>query len=77
MILVSAQVSSVASGVTVTVGAVMSCVITTVSKSVHPFGPVTVKVYVPGASTFGVAVVAPLTMFPVPLVVHAKVALGS
>ena len=55
---VTSQVSSVAVGVTTTVGAVMSSVITTVSVDTHPVAEfVTVKVYVPGASTVGLKVV--------------------
>src|SRR5210317_2406110 len=71
--LVTRQVSSAVAPAS-TLGRVTSSVITTVSVSVQPFGPVTVKVYVPGASTVGEAVFDPLTMFPVPEVVHAKVA---
>ena len=62
---VLAQVSSVASDDTVTVGDVMSSVMVTVSVDVQPLSEsVMVKVYVPGALIVGVAVSAPLSIVP-------------
>ena len=47
------------------VGAVISCVMTTLSVAVQPLSlSVTVTVYVPGASTVGVAVLSPAVMLP-------------
>ena len=63
MILVSAQVSSVASGVTTTDGSVLSNVVDTEAVEVHPFAPVTVTVKVPAVVTAKSAVV-PTTLLP-------------
>src|SRR5437773_890469 len=49
-------------------GTVASTVTTALSVAVQPLGPVTVKTYVPALLTTGVAVFAPLTMFPVAVV---------
>src|SRR5438132_12657386 len=46
-------------------GTAASAVTTALSVAVQPLGPVTVRTYVPALLTTGVAVAAPLTMFPV------------
>ena len=56
------------------IGAVLFAVTTTWSVLVQPVPiAVTTRVYVPAASTTGVALLAPLTIWPPPEALHAKV----
>ena len=77
LILVVVHVRTVVVGAVIAAtGAVLFCVIVMDSVSVNPVGPVTVTIYVPGAVTLVVAVVAPLLQEYVPPPVAVKLILG-